>query len=333
MPSVLSADPKLRLSRPESARSRRLSPVPRPLSPLVLAAALAACPAADAGAGKGVDGAQAGACRIEVREIPLPEGVGETSGLARSRRTPGVFWTHNDSGGDPELFAFDAAGRLQGRVMVAGAEMRDWEDAAAGPCGGGSGDCLYVGDIGNNTGRKAELVVWRIPEPAPADTVSAPAERFTARFPGQERRPDAEAMFVLPDGSLYLITKGTRRDPVELYRWPTPLVVGQVATLERVRRLAPPPRQPGDEVTGASASPDGRWVAVRTYSTLAFYRAAELAVAAEPALSFDLLPLGEAQGEAVALDSAGAVMLTSEGGGHHIPGTGSRLTCTLPGTE
>jgi hypothetical protein len=327
MPSTPFGDPN-----PGRVR-RRLSPVPCPLSPLILAAALAACPAADAGAGKEARGEQAGACRIEQREITLPEGMGETSGLARSRRTPGVFWTHNDSGGDPELFAFDAAGRLQGRVMVAGAEMRDWEDAAAGPCGGGSGDCLYVGDIGNNTGRKAELIVWRLPEPAPADTTSAPAERFTARFPDQERRPDAEAMFVLPDGQLYLITKGTRRDPVELYRWPTPLVVGRTATLERVRRLAPPPRQPGDEVTGASASPDGRWVAVRTYSTLVFYRAAELAAAGEPALSFDLLPLGESQGEAVALDADGAVMLTSEGGGNHIPGTASRLTCSLPGSE
>jgi len=50
------------------------------------------------------------------RVAELPEG----SGVAASRRTPGRFWSHNDSG-DPVLFALDGDGRVIGRLRIAGA--------------------------------------------------------------------------------------------------------------------------------------------------------------------------------------------------------------------
>jgi hypothetical protein len=291
----------------------------------VLLFVLAALAAAGGVAAPAKETVAAAACQIVTRDVALPETVDETSGLAASRRHAGVYWTHDDSGGEPVVFAFDESGRPQGTVRIAGASNRDWEDAALGPCPGG--DCLYLADTGNNSGDDDEVALWRVPEPAPTDGESAPAERFTAKFP--RGGPDTEAMFVLPDGKIYLITKGTR-EPVELYRWPTPLVAGETATLERVRRLAPRPRQPGDRISGASASPDGRWVAVRTYSTLAFYRAPDLLAGGAPAAQVDLTPLGESQGEAVALGNDGTVLLTSEGSGHSLPGSMSRLACKLP---
>lgn len=306
---------------------------------LVVAAAglLAACPSLEEEAEQGAAPSAAKeasrdekgpvGCRIESRAVTLPDGVGETSGVAESRRTPGVYWTHNDSGGEPILYAFAPDGRGLGAVRVTGARNRDWEDVAVTACEGGS--CVLVGDIGDNTGRKREISLWRVPEPAPTDTASAPATRYDARFPGD--RGDAEALFALPDGSLYLITKGTRRKPIELFRWPTPLSERGAATLQRVRQLAPPPAQPGDEVTGAGASPNGRWVAVRTYASLVLYRTQDLLGSGEPALAMDLLPLAEGQGEGVSLGDDGTVILTSENReGGHLPGTTSRLACTLP---
>jgi hypothetical protein len=47
------------------------------------------------------------------RVAELPEG----SGPAASRRTPGRFWSHNDSG-EPVLFALDGKGRVIGRLTV-----------------------------------------------------------------------------------------------------------------------------------------------------------------------------------------------------------------------
>ena len=38
---------------------------------------------------------------------PIPREVRESSGLAVSRAYPGVFWTHNDSGDRPRLYALD----------------------------------------------------------------------------------------------------------------------------------------------------------------------------------------------------------------------------------
>ena len=43
----------------------------------------------------------------------------EGSGLAASRRPPGVFWTHNDPGDSARLFAIDRQGRVLGDVLQA----------------------------------------------------------------------------------------------------------------------------------------------------------------------------------------------------------------------
>src|SRR5437764_643295 len=46
--------------------------------------------------------------RLESREVT------ESSGIVASRRNPGLFWTHNDSGDGPFVYAFDRAGRARG---------------------------------------------------------------------------------------------------------------------------------------------------------------------------------------------------------------------------
>jgi hypothetical protein len=296
---------------------------------LPFAAVLAAC----GGAGSGDSArAEAGAeCRILRHDVVLDQAVRETSGAALDPRSPDVFWTHNDSGHEPEVFAMSADGRILARVGVAGASNQDWEDMDLGPCAEG-GDCLYVADVGDGgRGRGDPVAIYRIPLPALDATASAPAERFEARFPDGHR--DTEAAFVLPDGSVYLINKG-QRHPIDLWRWPTPLVAGPVdaVQLERVRNLAPAAGQPGDRVTGASASPDGRWVAVRTYGRLAFYRTPELLGGGGAAHTVDLAPLGEPQGEAVALADDGTVLLTSESGVRGFPPRATWLACTLDGS-
>jgi len=320
IPISPASDPlRAALPIPRDRRARRLAPVA-----LAAVLALSGC-GEEAGARQteaaGRDSTGARACRVLTKETPLPPPVGESSGLAASRRHRGVFWTHNDSGGDPAVYGVDLAGNRVASVTVKDAENGDWEDMAIGPCPGG-GDCLYLADTGNN-GNRREISIYRVPEPDLAERETKDAERFKARFP--EGSPDAEAIFVLPDGAVYLVTKGNQ-GPVELYRWP--LQDKGDARLEFLHRLAPRPDQVGDRVTGASASPDGQWVAIRTYSTLALYRTPELLAGRGPAYTTDLSILGEAQGEAVSLGDDGTVMLTTEGGSHHFPGGMSRLSCS-----
>lgn len=258
-------------------------------------------------------------CRTVQQPTELPVEIGESSGVAVSRRHPGVFWTHNDSGNNPELFAIDSAGKLLAQVRVTGARNQDWEDIALGPCP--AGQCLYIGDIGDSRGKGDDLVIYRVPEPNPRSRATAQVERFGMRFPDGPR--DAEALFVLPSGELYVITKERQ---TTLYRYPSPLRANQTVTLERVRGL-----DIGTEerVTGADATPDGRWIAVRTNTLLALYRTPELLQGGGSGpVQVDLAPLGEVQGEGVALASDGTVVLTSEGGSRRAPGTVARLACT-----
>src|SRR5690554_2695558 len=55
--------------------------------------------------------------------------IRESSGLVASRRQPGVFWTHNDSGNPPAIYAIDRTGKLLGEWRI-GAINHDWEDIA-----------------------------------------------------------------------------------------------------------------------------------------------------------------------------------------------------------
>jgi hypothetical protein len=299
-----------------------------PCAALVL---LASCergaddPGADGGGDTAVQANAGPTCRISRPAFALPSELSETSGAALDPRTPGLFWTHGDSGAEPIVYAIAADGQMAAQVALTGARNRDWEDMAIGPCGGGQ--CVFAADIGNNGGRGREMVLYRAPLPAATDGASAPAEAFRARFPGGAGR-DAEAVFVTAEGEVYIINKG-QRHPIDLWRWPTPLQPGPV-DLVRVRQLAPNPEQPGDAVTGAGASEDGRWVAVRTYGRLAVYRTADLLGSGGPAFSMDLAPLGEPVGEGVAMRSDGTVLLTSESGGRGIPGRAVWLQCPLP---
>jgi hypothetical protein len=92
--------------------------------------------------------------------------------------------------------------------------------------------------------------------------------------------------------------------------------------------------QPGDRsgyVTGATASADGKWVAVRTYAALYFYPAEPFVTGGDVApIMVDLRPLREAQGEGVAMGADGTVWLTSEAGSSGDRPRRTRLMCTLP---
>src|SRR4029079_15941055 len=68
----------------------------------------------------------AGPCVVVSGPAFIPE-LTESSGLAVSRRNPGLLWSHNDSGSAAVLFALDTTGATRGRVRVP-VNTRDWED-------------------------------------------------------------------------------------------------------------------------------------------------------------------------------------------------------------
>lgn len=262
-------------------------------------------------------------CEIVQAGMALPIEVRETSGLARSARDPYLFWTHNDAGNEPVLFAIAGTGSLVARVRVTGAALIDWEDVEAAPCG--DGHCLYVGDIGDNAGERGSITIYRLAEPTPGATQSVPAEAMHARFP--EGPQDAESLFVDQSGDIFVVTKG-RSGAITLYRYPAPQRVGATVVLERVRELFPAPQDDRDRVSAATTTPDGRFVGVRTYRTLYLYPTDRL-LANDPVepVVFDLSPLGEAQGEGLVLADDGSVWVTSEAENRGDQPRWSRLRC------
>lgn len=277
-------------------------------------------------------------CRVSAEIVNLRH-LPEASGAAASRRTPGVFWAHNDSA-DPVIFAVDQQGAVKGRVRVTGAVVDDWEDIAVGPCPQGS--CVYIADIGDNKGKRDRITLYRIREPAPADVATEPTEVFHAAYPEGPR--DAESVFVTPNADVYLVSKGDP-GPVALYRFPQQLASGPTLRLEAVGDpMEGRDVDAEDRPTAADVSPDGQWVAVRTTHWIAFYRTADLISGRwREAFRMDLSPLGEPQGEGVAFAgseaaaprSSGApglqeIVLVGEGGGAlRGSGTFARLACNL----
>ena len=264
-------------------------------------------------------------CRVSGPGYDLPKDLKESSGLAQGRRNPSLFWSHNDAGNSPVLYGVSSEGSLGATVRIQGATLKDWEDIEAGPCGGTN--CLFVGDIGDNNGNRSTITIYRVEEPV-AGATSATATVLKGRYPGGPR--DAEAMFMLAD-DIYIVTKG-REGPIELYRFPQAESQSGTATLEKVRELWPAPKSSDDRVTSASASPDGRWVGIRTYRKLYIYPAGSLTSTTgsipEP-IVMDLSPLKEKGGEGLALANDGTVLLSSEAGGKD-PARLSRLKCVLP---
>lgn len=200
------------------------------------------------------------------------QAVTESSGLIASRTTPGAYWTHNDSGDGPFIYAFDTTGETLGVFKVTGANARDWEDMSVGPGPQPNKSYLYAGDIGDNNENRAEIIVYRFLEPdlKPADKTSTKArpratehaEAIRLKYP--DGAHDAETLLVHPStGNLYVMTKVAFKNPV-VYVAAGPLNTGGVITLKRIGEVRVPSIF-GGAITGGSISPDGRRVALCDY--------------------------------------------------------------------
>jgi len=212
--------------------------------------------------------------------------ITEMSGIVASRRYPGIFWVHNDSGDLPRIFAIRADGSIvhpgsrylsqaptgHARpvpifpgVAIEPAANRDWEDIAT------DGKNLYIADVGNNGNARRDLAVYVVPEPNPESATTARvATRIPIAYPDQAEFPpraakpfDCEALF-WRRGKLYFVTKhrtatGGADVSASLYRLDTrhldvPNLLTKVDTAKDL----------GGWVTAADVSPDGRYLAVLT---------------------------------------------------------------------
>lgn len=148
----------------------------------------------------------------------LPKEVCETSGLFFHN---GRLWTHNDSGGEPILYALDITTfDIVQRITLDNATNKDWEDLCT------DGVNVYIGDLGNNRGDRKDLCVYRLPLSSLPDNGDATlsAECINFRYSDQtdftSRKLndfDCETFFVTDD-YLYLLSKSWETGITRLYR-------------------------------------------------------------------------------------------------------------------
>lgn len=203
--------------------------------------------------------------------------VTEVSGMAASRRTPGMYYVVSDEPGTSAVAIVGEDGESVARLAIEGMDPENAEALAVGPCGDDS--CLYVGDIGDHVGRP-DVVVYRVPEPDLNDPpASVAADELRYIYP--DTWTDAEALIVDDAGRPLIVTKA-RFDKTSGETGPTKLYRGDPSGGELtdlgVVKLPKPKNAVFAQLTGnvvTDASRQDGSVLLRTYDEVIEYRAAD----------------------------------------------------------
>ncbi len=139
----------------------------------------------------------------------LNDTITETSGVIYFNNG---FWTINDSGNEPALYAFDSSkGTNTHKTLISGTTNTDWEEITQ------DDSSFYIGDFGNNTGDRKGLKIYIVKKKTlklnqPIDTATAQIISFsyadqTSFTPANQNHDfDMEAMCVADD-SIHLFSK------------------------------------------------------------------------------------------------------------------------------
>lgn len=225
--------------------------------------------------------------------------IDEASGLVASQVHPFLLYTHNDSGGEPEVYMIDTLGKYQGKIKLDGVRNQDWEDIAVGPGKEAGSTYIYVGDIGDNNAKRDKVQVYRFPEPAALqEDVTVQAERITLTYPGGPR--DAETLMVDPwNGDLLILSK--RDTSNTLYRATAEQLDAKEVVLEKVMKL------PITMAVGGDISADGKHILIKNYWAVYYWEREEgeslTEVFARTPIQLPYKP--EPQGEAIGFSASG----------------------------
>lgn len=132
-----------------------------------------------------------------------------------------VFVGINDGGDKSNLYVFtDDPSKTARTVKVSGVSNKDWEELAT------DNDYLYIGDTGNNSGSRQDLMIYRVKKTDVMDKDEVIPERIMFNYEGQTKfipvkkhNFDCEAMVIVGD-SIFLFTKNRGNLKTDLYGFP-----------------------------------------------------------------------------------------------------------------
>ena len=226
--------------------------------------------------------------------------IEESSGLVTSAINPGMFWTHNDSGADAELFLIDQEGNIHLKVFLSGPDSFDWEDIAR------HGTDLYIADMGDNDAKREHIIIYKIKEPR-WDSLQTQLtldsfEQMSLQY--AEGARDAESLlFDHRTQELIIVTK--REKNCHVYAFPfeaniDPISITSKGTL------------PATLFTAGDIHPSTGEILLKNYKKIYYWGASEktavLRIAEGP--DYTLPYKEEHQGEAIAWTDEGFVTLS-----------------------
>jgi len=187
------------------------------------------------------------------------QAIRESSGIASSRTNAGVFWTHNDSGGGPEFFAFDEKGDDLGTFRVKGATTADLEDMAV--FSSDRRNFLVIGDIGDNAAKRQSCTLYIVAEPRVRAHPGEPdAVPVAARIEFTYEDGPHNCETIMADTARNEIILVSKIPAFECQAYVLPLKVEDgTATAKRVATLKIP------TATGGDISPDSQRAIITTY--------------------------------------------------------------------
>lgn len=211
-----------------------------------------------AGATLPVASASADSAATQADPTPAPkklftiddERVDESSGLAKSAKYEGIWWTVNDSGDSARVFGIDRTGEVKAELRL-NADVTDVEAIAVDTDG-----TIYIADIGDGEATRDMIEVYTIPEPASLeDQASVKFHRYDFEYP--DGAHDAETLLIQPSTKrLYFVTKSSSKAAF----YAAPESASREGTNELTKVAAAPPG-----VTDGTFMPDGKSVVLRTY--------------------------------------------------------------------
>jgi hypothetical protein len=184
----------------------------------------------------------------------------QDSVFVSSRRDSVTFWTHNDSGGKPEIYEIDLVGNLRNTLPLPNTQNIDWEDITKDNAGN-----LYIADIGNNANTRRNLTIYKVASLPPYSV-----EKINFHYADQSQFPpkpeemnfDSESLFWAND-SLYFFSKNRGKKLVSIYT--IPAKAGEYAVIPKAQISIK------GMVTGAAISPSGTEFALLTYGKVLFF--------------------------------------------------------------
>ncbi len=221
----------------------------------------------------------------------------EISGITWSRRHPGVYWVHNDSGKGPYIYAVDGSTcRTLARVRIGNIGARDIEAIATGTDPSGRG-VLWVGDIGDNRDSWPSVRLHAVIEPE--SLVDQQIEAVTYLFTYADMPHNAESILAEPGSArIWVVTKQLAAGGI----WRVALANTATTKATRIGGV-------GGLVTDAAFSPDGTRFVVRDYVSASLFQTPVSAASLASPIRIDL-PL-EPQGEAITFTADGQGLLVA----------------------